>query len=371
MAGYTERVADDLDRWVAAGLVPAENRDAILATLPARRRVDAVTALIWVAAVLLGLAVVAFVAANWDGIPRLVRFGLLLAGFLAAAAGGAEALRRAHRLASDVLLTIAALVFASAIGLTGQIFDITGNPPAVPYGAGAAAVALGLAGASRGALAVGVIAVLIGDFMTVEGGWPVPVSLVLAPVALVLALRWRSAFLAHVASIAVLGVGLWFTLHNDLRGWPIYGIALVLALLAASPAVLTGRRGTDRESITPLHLLRVPVAWFILGALGFFVAAGYSGVFDGNTALGLTHRVVWIAISAGLIAYGRYDRQSVITAIGVISLISAACAVLYDLGLDLIVISLVFLACSAVALVVGLVLRRGRKPARPVGEVSS
>lgn len=66
---YRDRVADDLERWIAAGLVGAENRVAILATLPARRKVDAVTALIWVAAVLLGLAVIAFVAANWESIP--------------------------------------------------------------------------------------------------------------------------------------------------------------------------------------------------------------------------------------------------------------------------------------------------------------
>ncbi|MFT3901473.1 MAG: DUF2157 domain-containing protein [Gordonia sp. (in: high G+C Gram-positive bacteria)] len=371
MAGYTERVAADLDRWVAAGLVPAESRGAILATLPARRRVDAVTALIWVAAVLLGLAVIAFIAANWEGIPRLVRFGLLLAGFAAAAAGGAEMVRRRRRLGSDVLLTIASLVFASAVGLTGQIFEITGNPPAVPYGAGAAALALGLAGASRGALAIGVVGILIGDLITHDGSWPVPISLVVAPAALIIALRWRSGFLAHVSSVAVLGVGLWFAIHYELVGWPLFGIAAAFALLAFSPMALTGRRGSDRDVIAPLHLLRIPVTWFVLGALGFFIAAGYSGAFSGHIALGLTHRVVWIAVSAGLIAYGRYDRQSVLTAIGVVSLIVAVCAVLNDLGLDLIVISLVFLACSIVALVVGLALRRDRAPKRATPAESS
>ena len=122
---YRDRVADDLERWIAAGLVGAENRVAILATLPARRKVDAVTALIWVAAVLLGLAVIAFVAANWESIPRLVRFGLLLVSFLAAAVAGAWASRRLRPSASDVALTDASRIFAAAIGLTGQLFELT------------------------------------------------------------------------------------------------------------------------------------------------------------------------------------------------------------------------------------------------------
>ncbi len=358
---YRKRVAADLDRWIADGLVDPARRGAILATLPARRTVDAVTALIWIAAVLLGLAVIAFIAANWEAIGRPLRFGLLLVAFLGAAGGGAEALRRGRTVVADLALTVAALVFASAIGLTGQIFDITGNPPAVPYGAGAAALALGVVGASRGALSVGVVAVLIGDLMTVHGPLPIPASLIVAPVALLLAQRWRSAFLAHVASLAVLGTAIWFAVHYDLTGWAHLGIAAVLAAAATVPRFapgLLGEHAAGRNQIPGLD--RIPLSWFVIGALGFFISTGYSGDFDGNTALGLAHRIAWIAVSAALIAYGRFDRQEVLTAVGVVSLIAASCALLYDLGLDLLVISLVFLACSVVALIVGLALRRGR-----------
>ena len=107
-------------------------------------------------------------------------------------------------------------------------------------------------------------------------------------------------------------------------------------------------------------LNRIPFLWFVLGGLAFFIAAGYGGAFDDNTALGLSHRVAWIVLSAGLITFGSFDRQSMLTGVGVVSLIGAACGLLYDLGLDLIVISLVFLGCSLVALLIGLILRRGR-----------
>jgi len=354
---YRDRVAADLDRWIADGLVAPGNREAILGSLPSRRRLDAVTALIWVAGVLLGLAVIAFIAANWDGIPRLVRFGLLIGGFLAAAVAAAVASRRGRVVGSDVLLTVAALVFAAAIGLTGQIFDLTGDPPAVPYGAGAAAIALGLVGASRGSLAVGVAAVLIGDSMVGTGSWPLPVSIIVAPLALVVALRWHSAVVAHVASIATLGALFWLTLRHDIGGWALIGLAVAVAAAAAVVEVVGRRVG---ESTIPAALARIPVSWFVFGALAFFVAGGYTDVFDDNTVLGLCHRVAWIAISAGLIAYGRFDRQPVLTALGVVSLIVTCCALLHDLGLNLIVISLVFLGCSLVALVAGLVLRRDR-----------
>ncbi|QKT05795.1 DUF2157 domain-containing protein [Gordonia sp. X0973] len=354
MADYRERVVGDVDRWIGAGLIDPDNRAAILATLPARRRVDAVTALIWVAAVLLGLAVIAFVAANWDGIARIVRFGLLLAAFLLAAAVGAEAVRRGRTVVADIALTVATLVFAATIGLTGQIYDLTGHPPAVPYGSGAAALAFALVGRSRGALAVGVAAVFIGDVMAHES-LPLPISLVVAPLALVLGLRWGSALVAHVASVAVLGVAGWFAGRYDLNGWALLGIAAVLALLAAGSAVV--RRGESQ----PVNDLAIPTTWFAIGALGFFIAAGYTGHFGDHAALGLAHRVVWIAISAGLIALGRYVRHGVFTGLGVLSLIGAVCALLNDLGLDLLVISLVFLGCSFVALVVGLTLRRGRR----------
>jgi uncharacterized membrane protein len=74
MAAYKDRVGADLDRWIEQGLVAKDKRAAILATLPETRRLDAATALAWIGGALLGIAIIAFVAANWDGIARLARF---------------------------------------------------------------------------------------------------------------------------------------------------------------------------------------------------------------------------------------------------------------------------------------------------------
>ena len=64
MAAYKDKVRQDLDRWIASGLVAPDKREAILATLPDARRLDAATALAWVGATLLGIAIIAFIAAR-------------------------------------------------------------------------------------------------------------------------------------------------------------------------------------------------------------------------------------------------------------------------------------------------------------------
>ncbi|MCW5758474.1 MAG: DUF2157 domain-containing protein, partial [Phenylobacterium sp.] len=124
MASYRTRLERDLDGWIGQGLVPAENRAAILEQVGEARRLDAATALGIVGGVLAGVAVIALVAANWSDIPRIARFATILAAFLGVAGGGAWASARGRPIVSQVCLVVAALVFAAAIGLTGQIFDI-------------------------------------------------------------------------------------------------------------------------------------------------------------------------------------------------------------------------------------------------------
>jgi uncharacterized membrane protein len=208
MAAYKDRVKQDLDRWIGAGLVDAGKRDAILATLPQARRMDAATALAWVGGVLLGIAIIAFVAANWDFTPKVARFALLLVAFLGLAAGAAWAAQKVQPTLSNILLTIAALVFAASIGLTGQIFDIAGDPRSAAYGAGVGAFALAAAGRSTGAALAGLIFIAFGDFT--DRQWfsgsesEAPWMLIAAPLSAYLALRWGSDALAHASALMLL-----------------------------------------------------------------------------------------------------------------------------------------------------------------------
>src|SRR5688500_5359382 len=106
MPAYKDKLAEDLDRWIGAGLVEADKRAAILASVPDARRLDAATALAWLGGLLLGIAAIAFVAANWEITPKLMRFAILLTAFLALAGAGAWAAHAQRPIASNILLMI-------------------------------------------------------------------------------------------------------------------------------------------------------------------------------------------------------------------------------------------------------------------------
>ena len=92
----------------------------------------------------------------------------------------------------------------------------------------------------------------------------------------------------------------------------------------------------------------------------FFAIAGYLPWFnesDRHTA-GMIHRVFWLLLSGGALALGRYDNHNLVTTVGVLSIIGAICALLVDLGMDLLASAGVFLLCAVIALVAGLALRK-------------
>ncbi|ANP47509.1 DUF2157 domain-containing protein [Candidatus Viadribacter manganicus] len=353
MTSYKDRVKQDLDRWIAEGFVSADKRNDILAAIPDSRRMDAATALAWVGGILLGIAIIAFVAANWDVTPKLVRFAILLVAFLGLASGAAWATHNGRPTLSNMLLTIASLDFAASIGLTGQIFDIAGDPRSAAYSAGVAAFALAAAGRSTGAALAGLIFIALGDFT--DRSWfsgsdsETPLMLAAAPLSAYLALRWGSAALAHAAAAAIIYCFGWFAAKTEAEA----GVFLFISI--GMGAMALGARwfhGQDRPFAGIFY------GWFTLGALLFFAIAGYLPWFgDQSGNGGIAHRIVWLAGSGGVLALGRADRQALVTTIGVLSFIIAICALLSDLGLDLLAAAGIFLICSVAALVAGLMLR--------------
>lgn len=357
MAAYKDKLKQDLERWIGAGLVSADKREAILATVPDARRMDAATALAWVGGLLLGIAIITFVAANWDVTPKLVRFAVLLLAFLALAGGGAWAAQASRNVLSNILLMLAALVFAASIGLTGQIFDIAGDAKAASYGAGVAAFALALAGRSTGAAIAGLVFIAFGDFT--DRHWfagaesEAPWMLLFAPLGAYLALRWASSPLAHVSALGILYCFGWFAARYEADA------AIVLLLSIVSGAAAAGARWLYQQDRPFAGIFYGYFAW---GALALFAIAGFLPWFGAESGNGgIAHRIVWLAASGGLLALGRYDRHGLVTAIAVFSMIGAICALLSDLGLDLLAAAGVFLVCAIAALIGGLLLRRKEK----------
>ena len=346
MASYRERLTADLDRWIAAGLAPAGNREAMLAMVAQPRRTDAATALVMIGALLVGAAIIALVAANWDILPRMVRFGLLVAAFLGAAGGAALAGSRNRPNAANALLAVAAALYAAAIGLTGQIFDIAGDPKTAAMGAGLAAALLSLVGRSSGAAIAALALIGFGDFAAPTSGWLLLAGLTAA----VAARNWSSVPLAHAAGISVIvglaAAQLTFFPENGTNG--LQEKALVAsAILALAAGGARWLRERDESGAGILY------GWWVWGALWAFAMAGLSG-----EDLRLAHRGLWLLIAGGVIALGRHDRHAPVTAAGVAAMIGAVAAVMFDLGLDLIYAAAVFGVAALAALVASWMLRR-------------
>nr|MDQ2705198.1 DUF2157 domain-containing protein [Pseudomonadota bacterium] len=81
MASYSSRVRKDVARWVASGIIDGKAAKAIVLDVEShdRRSLSFGSILAIMAALLLGAAILVFVASNWEAIPRLGRVGALFA----------------------------------------------------------------------------------------------------------------------------------------------------------------------------------------------------------------------------------------------------------------------------------------------------
>jgi uncharacterized membrane protein len=350
MPTYKQRVTADLDRWIAAGLAPPANRAAILASIPDGRRLDAAQTLAWVGAVLAGVALIAFIAANWPALPRLAQFGVVLGVYGAAAGGAAWCLAHGRPGAANGLLAFAALAFAAAIGLTGQIFDIVGDERTALYAAGLAAAALALAGRASGPAILALGFVALGDFaarglLDSAAADDLAWLFVAAPAGAALAVRWRSVPLAHGAAVAALAAAIWLALRLDAHAATQLAVA---GALAAAAALARWLRERGRTGAGVLY------GWLAWAAMGFFMVSGW----ELKDALAIAHRLAWLLLGGGLLALGRHDRMAAVTALGVLSLMLGVSVLMYDLGLGLMTASAVFFAAAVIAVAAGLALRR-------------
>ncbi|MGF7160631.1 putative membrane protein [Rhodoligotrophos appendicifer] len=125
---YRKRLAADLPQWRAQGWVTEEGAAAILSAAAAERSTLTVSNLVaMLGALLLGLGVITFIAANWEDFPRLVRLIMLVTGLGLAYLIAAILKQRDLPAMADAAVLVAGLVFAAAIALVGQTYHLSGE----------------------------------------------------------------------------------------------------------------------------------------------------------------------------------------------------------------------------------------------------
>lgn len=262
---YRKRLETDLTRWVGEGLVTAESAGAIRRSLATEGgfRLPALLGLF--GGLLIAASVSAFVAANWEAMPRLLKLAMILAGVVGALGMAARLERRGSAAGADAAATCAVLIFGAGIALIGQMYHLPADWPA-----GALMVALGgLAVAflmgSNGALVVTFVALCAwsgGRWQESQGAIHLPFFLIYLP-ALWLAWGRQNRLVHHLAVLAlgfwlVMVPGDWFGRAFD-YGLLAYGLAISAAFVAL------GAMALDRGG---LALLGCCLPW---GLLGFVV----------------------------------------------------------------------------------------------------
>src|SRR5690606_18866048 len=95
---------------------------------------------------LIGFAVMSFVAANWQSMPKLARIIMLLAGMAGSYGLAGVLASRGQRAFADAAVLAGVGIFGAAIMLIAQMYHMEGHPPdaVLVWGAGALLAGAGL-----------------------------------------------------------------------------------------------------------------------------------------------------------------------------------------------------------------------------------
>ncbi|BBK41533.1 membrane protein [Allostella vacuolata] len=167
---YLRRLENDLDAWAENGWVTQDGAARIRRHVEAgagRTRLPGVLGAL--GALLIAASFFAFIAANWDGVPRIGRVGLVYL-LLGATLAGAWGMARAQmRNGADSATTLATLVFAGGVALIGQMYHLPADWPGGALLVGIGALVAAFLGRSRGALVVACAAIGIWTFGRITG----------------------------------------------------------------------------------------------------------------------------------------------------------------------------------------------------------
>lgn len=130
MRGYSARLKVDLARWRAEGLITPEQESRLLADAQGGSSGLPITLIVGLlGSLLLGLAVITFVAANWEGLSKLSRLVVLFGGLWAAYGVTYTLFRLGQAAYAEMALLVANAIFGASIMLIAQTYHLSGYTP--------------------------------------------------------------------------------------------------------------------------------------------------------------------------------------------------------------------------------------------------
>ena len=247
-------LAREIEQWTTSGLLTPGQGAVLLADHDRRHTGFSLAAVLAVlAAILLGAAVIALVAANWELIGRPMRVVLLAVLICGGLTAAVVALRKDARWICEAALVFSVLCFGSGIALVGQMYHLSGDNAAFmllwtlgaiivsfSFSSSIAAISAGLLGLGYLAAQSGAFDFRAGDVNNLAGYLgALAVGLTIAATAW----RARSGAAGHLVVLFMICWVTWLTLDLfDINpGYVLAAIGVVaFAVGSRVPQALTG-----------------------------------------------------------------------------------------------------------------------------------
>lgn len=127
---YITQLRRDLDMWISQGLVPAENRDRILASVTPPSTANRLETILSIfGAILIGAGALSFVGANWAEMSKLARLVVLFGGMWLAYGAAIAFARGGRPLISEAFVLLGVLLFGANIWFVAQTYNINSHYP--------------------------------------------------------------------------------------------------------------------------------------------------------------------------------------------------------------------------------------------------
>lgn len=236
---FSERLVEEIHHWRETGLIDGDLQAKLVNdanSRHARRSFASVVAIL--GAILLAAAIIAFVAANWAQMPRLLRVVLLFTGLWSSYVTAYVMERQGRVVLREVCLIAATALFGASIMLIGQIFHLQGDVRDALLLWFAGAVALTLASRSHSVLGCAVLIsmawlIVVGmDWSSQARAWLFWYPLLWA-VAAALGIWLKSRLAAHGLALAfVLWQGLLIGRFHDAPAavfWALFSLNFIIA----------------------------------------------------------------------------------------------------------------------------------------------
>lgn len=259
---YRKRLEADLAAWTRGGLIAAEQATAIRKVAFADSGGMKLPSILgMLGGLLLASSVAAFVAANWQDIPRLLKLFAILGAIVAALFFAWRFARSGSDRASDAAATCGTLIFGAGVALVGQMYHLPADWPAGALLVGSGALVVAALLRSDGALIIAFVGAASWLFgLALDGTGATPLYLLLIAPAFALALGRERRAVHHAA---VLALGLWlFLAGGELQELRLFGTQLAYWLFIAIAATSLGALATDRGWPA---LLTAFLPWGLLG----------------------------------------------------------------------------------------------------------